>query len=147
MPAKIEYRLLSLDFYGIRPKVVFSGAYIGHGQSAEIATVEGRKGFSGRPTSPARVLAIAEAMAGREVQAIRYQIIALDPRTGRRLAAPVNFCHDVPKSARLRLRVGSAGTVYLARDGFRRFFSKNYDLRERMNNPTLPDQAVYQFHE
>lgn len=140
MKANVSYRLLSLEFRGMKPRAMFNGATIQH--RGNVALITDLK------TPPAKVTAYLDEIDGREVRSIRYQIIATDPKNGKRLHPPVTFCHPVPRSTGVRLLGVPSGTyLILKRDGGRRFFSDAFPLDEVMAGTVDSKQRVYQFHE
>lgn len=140
MKYRLQYRILSLQFRGIRPRLGFNGALIEHnGRQAVITNVR---------TPANKVADYLREINDREALAIRYQIIAINPSTGRRPHPPILFCHDFPKGTGVRLVPhGSGSTVALVRDGGRSFFSDRFKLGDVTNGRIESDQRVYQFHE
>lgn len=140
MKANVSYRLLSLEFRGMKPRAMFNGATIVHsGSRAYITDLR---------TPDAKVSSYLNEIDGREIRAIRYQIIATDSETGKRLHPPVTFCHPVPRGTGVRLLGLPSGTkLILKRDGGRRFFSDAFRLNDVMAGTVESTQRVYQFHE
>lgn len=144
MKADVAYRLLSLEFRGMKPRAMFNGATIQH--RGNVALITDLK------TPPAKVEAYLDEIDGREVRSIRYQIIATDPKTGKRLHPPVTFCHPLPRGTGVHLVHAKLVTnqkdgLALYRTGGRRFFSDSFALDEVMAGTVDSKQRCYQFHE
>jgi hypothetical protein len=140
MKANVTYRLLSLEFRGMKPRAMFNGARIVHLFRFVVIT--------DLKTPPAKVESYLKEIDGREIKSIRYQIIATDPRSGKRLHPPVTFCHDVKRGAGVRLIMrGRDGALALRRDGGKPFFTDRYSLDEVMAGTVQSKQRCYQFDE
>lgn len=143
MNVTVEYRLLSIEFRGMKPRAMFNGVTMKH---------RGRDIMLQNVRTPKKVLLqYLEEIGGREISAIRYHIIVRNQR-GNRLQAPVPFCHPVPRGTHVVIELPDDAAdwrdnLILTRDGGRRFFSDNFRLPDLMNNPQLPNQPAFQFHE
>lgn len=144
MKEKIEYRLVSLEFRGIKLRAMFNeGVTMAHrGHEVMLQNIR----------TPKKILnGYLRKIDGREISAIRYKIFVRNPR-GNRLQSPVTFCHPVPRGTHVVIELpDDAGdwrdNLILARDGGRKFFSDDFRLADVMNNPDLSNQPVFQFHE
>lgn len=143
MNAAIKYRLLSLEFRGMKRKAGFRGAMLRHNPAGRFVTI------TNLLTPPAVVDRYLAEIDGREIRAIRYQIIVTDPRSGRRLHPPITYCHPLPRGTRVKITTkdGERDTIYLARQGAGRFFSDNFRLGDVTDGAVESPQRVYQFHE
>ncbi len=138
MAYNVQYRLLSIEFRGMKPRAMFNGAVIEH--RADYALLSNLR------TPAAKVQEYLDEINGREARSIRYQIIATDPRTGRRAHPPITFCHDFPRGTGVRLIPAPTGLL-MVRDKRRRFFSNGFELGGVTENRIDSTQRVYQFHE
>jgi len=140
MKAAVEYRLLSIEFRNLRPRVVFNGATMHHGSRHVV--IRGVK-------TPGKVVdGYMDKIGGREVKSIRYQVIATDPRTGKRLHGPISFCHPLPRSTYVQLLpAAGADALELRRRGGLPFFSDRFTLDGITDGAVPTTQRVYQFHE
>ncbi len=91
-----------------------------------------------------------EKIDGRELLAIKYQIIVTDPRTGKRLHAPITYCHPVPRRTYVQVarKKGEQDKIYLVREGGGKgFFSDRFTLGDVTDGAVESPQRVFQFHE
>jgi len=135
----VVYRLLSMEFRGMKRRAMFNGAIMSHGDR----TVR----ISELNTPPKKVGDYLTEIDGRELRTIRYQIIARNPTRLVSVYPPVTFCHPFPKGTGVRLYMNGDGSLALLRDGKRRFFSDNFTLAGVTDGRVDSTQPAYQFHE
>lgn len=143
MTLTVTYRLLSLEFRGVRIRAMFNGALLKH-EARRVLLVDGD---STRSTPHQAVIAYLDRIDGRELRSIRYLIIATDPRTKKRVHAPIPFCHDFPRGTGVHLVLAGLNALALEREGGRRFFSDQFTLASVTNDRIPSDQRAFQFHE